>query len=168
MSSREPRVSENAADVLLVVSTLGHAEEAAAYAIDRTASLGEGVLHLLLLCEGDAQELAKTLSEQSWVGDKVGAEICQALSKDRRTRGYRILSGIAHAAEEEDVKTVTEVHEGELDAAISRYVRAHPVAEVVVSLPAPGVMARFFGKKSDPTERLERAGGAPVKVFHYS
>lgn len=161
-------MSDTSTDVLLVVSTLGHAEEAAEYAIDRTAHLGEGVLHLLLLCEGDSQDLATKLSEQSWIGDKVGSEVCQALSKDRRTRGYRILSGIAHAAEEEEVKTVTDVQEGDLDAAIQRYVRAHPVAEVVVSLPAPGVVARFFGSRKDPTERLERAGSATVKVFHYS
>ncbi|MCB0218807.1 MAG: hypothetical protein KDH09_03875 [Chrysiogenetes bacterium] len=161
-------MSESSTDVLLVVSTLGHAEEATEYAIDRTAHLGEGTLHLLLLCEGDSEELANKLSEQSWMGDRVGSEVSQALSKDRRTRGYRVLSGIAHAAEEEDVPTLTEVIEGELDEAIQRYVRAHPVAEIVVSLPAPGPLARFFGSKKDPTERLERAGDAPVKVFHYS
>lgn len=155
-------------DVLLVVSTLGHAEEAAEYAIDRTANLGDGTLHLLLLCEGDPEALANKLSEQSWMGDQLGSEVSHALSKDRRTRGYRILSGIAHAAEEEDVPTQTEVLEGEIDEAVQRYTRNHPVAEIVISLPAPGPLARLFGKRKDPTERLERAGGAPVRVFRYS
>jgi len=160
-------VSEVAQDILLVVSTLGCSEESAAYAIDQAAAAGSR-LHLLLVCEPDPQDVAERLSEESWIGDRQGSELSAVISRDRRTRGYRELSGIARDAATEEVVTVTQVVEGELLDEVRRYALANPMAQIVLSLPAPGILSRILPGRKDKAARLEGSLGIPVRVFHYS
>ncbi|MEW6777764.1 MAG: universal stress protein [Bdellovibrionota bacterium] len=156
----------SAKDVLLAVSTSGFAEESASYAIERAASEPGAKLHVLLVCEPEGEKIAEKLSESS-VGDKVGEQLLQALSRDRRTRGYRWLSGISRDAEAEEVPVETKVVEGELEPELRRYAEGKSFSEVVVSLPSPGFFSRFFSKQGDPASRIQRSFSIPVKVFRY-
>ncbi len=153
--------------VLLVVSTRGFADESAAYAIERAAA-GPAGLDVLLVCEPESGQLSERLSERGWLGDKTTGQISHTLSKDRRTRGYRILSGIARDAEAEDVPVQTHVAEGEAEGEVRKFLRKHPVAEIVLSAPAPGFLERLFAKsRRDMARRLGEIPGITVKEFHY-
>lgn len=160
-------MTESVKHVLLVISTAGFAEESTTYALDQ-AKARSASLDILLVGELERRTMADRLSEESWIGDKIGSELSAALVADKRARAERTVEGVVLQAKAAGISVERHFVDGALEQELRRYTREHRVDEVILSMPEPGLLARILPfRKTNDQERLTRALGVPVRIFYY-
>lgn len=130
--------------ILLLLSSAVAAPKSTRVALDRAVRKKADLVILVALPRDAVLELAGTLTDEAFVGDRLSDEVVDALRREQRSQAEDLLRSIMEQANKERVNVTTLVEIGEPSELCGRVVAAHNIDQVILPAHRRSWLARWW------------------------
>jgi hypothetical protein len=130
--------------ILLLLSPAVAAPKSTQAALDRAAKNRTDLVVLVALPREAVLELAGTLTDEAFVGDRLSDEVVDALRREQRSQAEHLLRSIIEQAKKKAINVTTLVEVGEPNEICARVVAAHNIAHVILPAHRRSWLARWW------------------------